>query len=94
MMKYCIAVLILMPMLAAAEPDMRLMAASCAACHGTQGHSQSEFMPSLAGMETDYFVERMLAFKADEANSTVMHHHATGYSEDEIRQLAEYFAAQ
>lgn len=93
-MKYFFALLMWMPVLAVAEPDMRLMAASCAACHGTNGHSQSEHMPSLAGLETDYFVERMLAFKAGEANSTVMHHHATGYSEAEIRQLAEFFKTQ
>ena len=93
-MKYIIVAMFLMPMLAMAEPDMQLMAASCAACHGTNGHSQSELMPSIAGLETDYFVERMLAFKAGEADSTVMHHHATGYSEAEIRKLAEYFAAQ
>lgn len=93
-MKYCIVVLLLMPVMALAEPDMQLMASSCAACHGTNGHSQSELMPSLAGLETDYFVERMLAFKAGEADSTVMHHHATGYTEAEIRQLAEFFNAQ
>lgn len=93
-MKYFAVVMFLMPVLAVAESDMRLMAASCAACHGTNGHSQSEHMPSIAGLETDYFVERMLAFKAGEADSTVMHHHATGYSEAEIRKLAEYFAAQ
>lgn len=93
-MKWFFVLLMWMPLMAVAEPDMRLMAASCAACHGTNGHSQSEHMPRLAGLETDYFVERMLAFKAGEADSTVMHHHATGYSEAEIRQLAEYFAAQ
>lgn len=93
-MKYCIVVLLLMPVMALAEPDMQLLASSCAACHGTNGHSQSELMPSLAGLETDYFVERMLAFKAGEADSTVMHHHATGYTEAEIRQLAEFFNAQ
>ncbi|MEX1201292.1 MAG: c-type cytochrome [Methylophaga sp.] len=93
-MKKWIVLMLLMPVLATAEPDMRLMAASCAACHGTNGHSQSEHMPRLAGMDTDYFVERMLAFKAGEADSTVMHHHATGYTDAEIRQLAEFFAAQ
>ncbi len=93
-MKKWALLMLLMPVLAIAEPDMRLMAASCAACHGTNGHSQSEYMPSLAGLETDYFVQRMLAFKAGEADSTVMHHHATGYTDAEIRQLAEYFAAQ
>ncbi len=93
-MKYIAVVMFLLPLLAVAEPDMRLMAASCAACHGTNGHSQSEQMPSIAGLEADYFVERMLAFKAGEADSTVMHHHATGYSEAEIRELAEFFAKQ
>lgn len=93
-MKKWILMMLLMPVLATAEPNMRLMAASCAACHGTNGHSQSEYMPSLARLETNYFVEQMLAFKAGEGDSTVMHHHASGYSEAEIRQLAEFFAAQ
>ncbi|MEX0614883.1 MAG: c-type cytochrome [Methylophaga sp.] len=93
-MKKWVLLMLLMPVLATAEANMRLMAASCAACHGTNGHSQSEHMPRLAGMDTDYFVERMLAFKAGEADSTVMHHHATGYTDAEIRQLAEFFAAQ
>ncbi|MDX1572489.1 MAG: c-type cytochrome [Methylophaga sp.] len=93
-MKKWVLWMLLMPVLAIAEPDMHLMAASCAACHGTNGYSQSEQMPSLAGLKTDYFVQRMLSFKAGEADSTVMHHHATGYTDTEIRQLAEYFAAQ
>lgn len=93
-MKKLALLMLLMPAWAIAEPDMRLMAASCAACHGTNGHSPSEHMPGLAGLQTDYFVERMLAFKAGEADSTVMHHHATGYSEAEIRRMAEFFAAQ
>lgn len=93
-MKYMFALLVSMPFLATAESDMRLMAASCAACHGTNGHSQSEKMPSLAGLETDYFVERMFAFKTGEADSTVMHHHASGYSEAEIRHLAIFFNMQ
>jgi len=93
-MKCFFALLMWMPVLALAESDIRLMAASCAACHGTNGHSQSEYMPSLAGLETNYFVERMLAFKAGETDSTVMHHHATGYTVVEIRQLAEFFNAQ
>lgn len=93
-MKKWVLLLLLMPVLTTAEPDIRLMAASCAACHGTNGHSQSEYMPSLAGLKTDYFVQRMLAFKAGEADSTVMHHLATGYTDAEIRQLAAFFNAQ
>ena len=93
-MKQLTILMLMLPTIALAEPDMRLMAASCAACHGTNGHSQTEIMPSLAGMSADYFVERMLAFKAGSTDSTVMHHHATGYSESEIRALAEYFANQ
>lgn len=76
-----------------AEPNMALLASSCAACHGTNGHSKGE-MPQLAGLEQDYFVEKMQDFASGARESTVMRHHAGAYSETEIRLLAEYFSKQ
>lgn len=71
----------------------RVLAASCAACHGTQGNSVG-ITPSLAGLDQGYFVTQMLAFKRGERSPTVMHHHAKGLTEDEIQSLATYFATQ
>lgn len=71
----------------------RTLAASCAACHGTLGNSLS-ITPVLAGLDPTYFVTEMLAFRNGERDSTVMHHHATGLTIDEINALANYFSRQ
>lgn len=69
------------------------LAASCAACHGPQGNSLG-VTPTLAGLNQDYFVERMLGFRNGSAPATVMQHHAKGLTEVEIKALAVYFASQ
>jgi sulfide dehydrogenase cytochrome subunit len=71
----------------------RTLAASCAACHGTQGNSHS-ITPVLAGLDATYFSTQMLAFKNRSRTSTVMHHHALGITADEIEQLSHYFSQQ
>lgn len=75
------------------EQHTRVLAASCAACHGTNGNSQ-DITPTLAGLDAGYFITQMLAFKNGGRSSTVMHHHAKGLSADEINELAVYFSQQ
>lgn len=70
-----------------------ILAASCAACHGTNGNSVGG-TPVLAGLDPAHFISQMQAFSSKERPSTVMYHHAKGLTEDEIRQLADYFAQQ
>lgn len=72
---------------------LRVLAASCAACHGTNGNSVSG-TPVLAGLEKSYFVLQMQAFRSGERSATVMHRHAKGLTVDEIDQLATYFSQQ
>jgi len=72
---------------------IRTLAASCAACHGTNGNSAG-ITPVLAGLDANYFSKQMFAFKNSGRESTVMHHHAKGLSHDEIDQLAIYFQKQ
>ena len=74
-------------------PPMRMLAANCANCHGTTGRA-SGAMPSLAGADKVYFVEQMRAFRDGKRPATVMHQLATGYSDEEIALLAEFFARQ
>lgn len=84
------------PAVGAQEPinkKARNLAASCAACHGTNGHS-SGGTPVLAGMSKTLFVSTMKDFKTGARPATVMHQHAKGYSDAEIELLAEFFAAQ
>ncbi len=75
------------------EQHTRTLAASCAACHGTNGNSAG-VSPVLAGLDATYFTTQMLAFKNGGRASTVMHHHAKGLKADEINDLAVYFSQQ
>jgi len=75
------------------DNHIRTLAASCAACHGSNGNSAG-ITPTLAGLEVGYFTTQMLGFKDGGRASTVMHHHAKGLNTDEINQLAVYFSQQ
>lgn len=78
---------------AGADSHIRVLAASCAACHGSNGNSVGS-TPVLAGMARNQFLERMQGFRDGSRSSTVMHHHAKGLTPEEIAPLADYFAAQ
>jgi len=73
--------------------NVELLASSCAACHGTNGHSVGG-TPSLAGLDKLHFITQMDQFINGTRDATVMKHHASGYSADEIELLAEFFAKQ
>ncbi len=73
--------------------NVALLASACATCHGTNGHSQGG-TPSLAGLNKNYFIQQMLAFKDGQRVGTVMPQHAAGYTEEEIRLMAKYFSEQ
>jgi cytochrome c553 len=75
------------------SPHIRTLSASCAACHGTQGNSVG-VTPTLAGLDGNYLVTQMLAFKEGSRASTVMLRHAKGLNLDEINLLADYFSQQ
>ena len=70
------------------------LAATCANCHGTLGKGiPGGSIPNLAGLKNEYFVEQMLAFKTGTRPATIMHQLAKGYTDEQIRLLATYFAS-
>ena len=80
--------------LAQESPAARSLAATCANCHGTSGHSATREVPSLAGLPREHIVAQMKAFRDGTRPATVMHQLAKGYTEQQIETLASYFAAQ
>lgn len=73
----------------------RSLAATCANCHGTDGKAvQGSSVLPLAGMDKNYLVAQMKAFKSGTRPATVMHQISKGYSDAQIDVLAGYFAAQ
>ena len=73
---------------------VRALAANCSACHGTNGVSAGGAVAGLAGLNSEYLVSQMKAFKEGKREATIMHQIAKGYSDAEINALGVYFAAQ
>jgi cytochrome subunit of sulfide dehydrogenase len=71
----------------------RSMAASCSACHGTNGNA-APGMVALAGYDKPSMIKAMADFKSGARPATLMHQLAKGYSEQQIEAIASYFAAQ
>jgi cytochrome c553 len=77
-----------------ASLSTRALAATCAACHGTEGRAlRGDAVPPLAGLPPDYFLRQMRGFRDGSIAATVMTQIARGYSDDQFEALAEYFAA-
>lgn len=72
----------------------RALAANCAACHGTSGNSVGGAIPGLAGMNKEYFLNQIKAFRDGKREATLMHQIAKGYTDAEMTAIADFFAAQ
>jgi cytochrome subunit of sulfide dehydrogenase len=73
----------------------RALAATCAHCHGTDGHAvPGEAMVKLAGLPEKYILEQLTAFRIGQRPATIMHQITKGYSQQQLETLAAYFAAQ
>lgn len=78
----------------AGTPSGEMLGDACAGCHGTDGASHGPATPSIAGISSEYFIEAMKAYKAGERPATIMNRIAKGYTDDEIKAMAGFFAEQ
>ncbi len=81
------------PAIAQDASATRSLAATCTACHGTDGISVGGVPPSLAGQNKDYLLQQLNDFKAGKLPATIMHQHAKGYTDAQLVAIAGYFAA-
>lgn len=73
--------------------QVRVWAAACANCHGTEGRAQPG-NESLAGKNKDELVQKLMDFKSGKKPATIMHQLSKGYSDEQLAQIAAYFADQ
>ncbi len=71
----------------------RNLAATCANCHGTNGAARGE-MKAIAGLPAEAIVGLMTAYKNGSLTGTIMHQVAKGYTDEQIKLIAAYLAAQ
>lgn len=73
--------------------QVRVWAAACANCHGTDGRAL-QGMEALAGKDKDEMLQKLLDFKNGRKPATIMHQLSKGYTDEQLAQITAYFAAQ
>ena len=71
----------------------RNLAATCANCHGTNGNARGDMKP-LAGLQAEKIVALLNDYKSGALPATIMHQISKGYTDEQIKLIAGYFAAQ
>ena len=71
-------------------PDKGMMlAAACASCHAPLGGAAPDHMPNIENLTSQELEQSLLSYKYDESGTTVMHRLARGYSEADIKLIAQ-----
>ena len=70
-----------------------MLSNSCAACHGTDGKSPGA-IPAINGKSSQFISQSLHEFREGKRPATVMGRHASGYTDEEIQLIAEYFSTQ
>ncbi|MFK5971545.1 MAG: hypothetical protein QM487_15700 [Candidatus Marithrix sp.] len=78
----------------AANPQIHMLVDTCIACHGTDGSSVGSATPNIANMREKLFIKAMQDMRSGERSSTVMRVIAKGYTDSEIRIMAQFFSQQ
>ena len=76
----------------ATDVHTRTIASTCFACHGNNGVSNGA-IPSIAGLDKEYFVKTMKDFKSGARPASIMKRHAAGYTDAEFVAMGDYFAS-
>jgi cytochrome c553 len=71
----------------------RNLAATCANCHGTNGAARGD-MKVLAGVKAETLIALMNDFRSGNQPATIMHQISKGYTDEQIKLIAGFFAAQ
>lgn len=80
------------PALAGGVSQGAMLSNSCSACHGTDGKSPGA-IPGIYGKSASFISQALTEFRSGARTSTVMGRHAKGYSDTEIKLIADYFAS-
>ncbi len=66
----------------------------CASCHGVSGESVMPEYPILAGQHQDYLEHALKAYRSGERSNPIMAAFVAALSDEDIADLAAYYAAQ
>ena len=68
---------------------------TCASCHGPTGNESLDgTYPKLAGQHADYLAKALRDYRSGERKNAIMAGYAGGLSDEDINDLAAFFASQ
>lgn len=100
MVRFVLIALLLAPLCSPAAPygnaakGQAIAGGACAACHGPDGNSPLPVNPNLAGQHPEYIFKQLRNFKTGERANPIMMGMTAGLSEEDMRDVAAYYAAQ
>ena len=65
----------------------------CQTCHGKDGLGKTSYTPNIAGQKYDYLIHALMAYKAGERRSSMMSVAVMKLSDEDIVNVAAYYAA-
>ncbi len=80
-----------LPALADGVSEAQLLASMCNTCHGSGG-TGAKPNPSIDGEDPKDMVELLQAFASGEEPTTIMDRHAKGYSDEQLKLIADFYA--
>lgn len=87
------ASILLLPQIVTADELSRaaVLSYTCAGCHGTSGKSPGS-IPSISCTSSEELEKTLKSFRDEKRFSTMMGRHIKGYTDEEIRLIAGFFA--
>jgi sulfide dehydrogenase cytochrome subunit len=71
-----------------------LIVGTCITCHGAGGSSVGPANPTIAGLKSKTFIDIMEEYRDEKRPSTIMGRIAKGYTAENFKVMADYFAKQ
>lgn len=78
--------------MAQTAPTGRLLASNCFQCHGTNGRGPG--FDTLAGKPANKIYKEMVEFRSGKEGNGLMAKHSLGYTDAQLRQLAQWLSTQ
>lgn len=67
---------------------------ACVGCHGLNGKSNNPLYPHLKGQQKMYLISALKAYRDGKRENPMMSSFASGLSDEDIEDLAAYYASQ
>lgn len=75
-----------------AVESVKVIAATCFGCHGPEGKTTNKKGYSIVGKPAAVIEKTLLQYKEDKLKGTIMNRLAKGYTDEEIKKIAEYLS--